>query len=139
MFFHFPFRGIVTRAGTIWDLKRGAAYLIFPPDALSEPTSIVVHKWKCSTRSPPLQEHEALVSNVIEISTNANRALEFNVEVTLFLCHSAADLQGYELVLKRLVNNGNNEWEDVDGTQVLEHFSGLKIIFCVVASIYINK
>ena len=114
----------MTRAGAIWDLNQGAAYLMFPPDAVSEPTSIVVHKWKCSTRSPPLQEHEALVSNVIEISTNAIRALEFNVDVTLFLCHSAADLQGYELVLKRLVNNGNNEWEDVDGTQALQHFLG---------------
>ena len=126
MFFHFPFRGIVTRAGTIWNLKQGAAYLIFPPDAVSEPTSIVVNKWKCSACSPPLQEHEAVVSNVIEISTKACEALKFNVEVTLFLCHSAADLQGYELILRRLVNN---EWKYVDGTQALRHFSGWKINF----------
>ena len=66
----FSYRGIVTSEGTQWDLKLGAVHLMFPSGAVSEPTSIVVHRWKCSACSPQLQEDEAVVSRVIEISTN---------------------------------------------------------------------
>ena len=55
--------------GTRWALKLGAVHLIFHPNAVSEPTSIVVYRWKSSVCSPPLQEHEAIVSNVIELSS----------------------------------------------------------------------
>ena len=91
---------------------------------MSEPTLIVVHRWKCSACSPPLQEHEAVVSSVIEISTNNNQALEFNFEVKLVLSHSAPDLQGYELVIKRLHDKESNEWEEVDGSEDIRRLSG---------------
>ena len=97
---------------------------MFPPNAVSVPTTIVVHKWKCSACSPPLQEHEAIVSNVIEISTINGQSLEFNAEVKLFLSHSAPDLHGYEIVIKRQIDQESNEWEDVDGTEDLRSLQG---------------
>ena len=90
--------------------------MIFPPDAVSEPTSIVVHRWKNSVRSPPLQEHEAITSNVIELSAMARQGLKFNTKVKLSLSHSATDLRGYELVIKKLIDKETNIWEEVDGT-----------------------
>ena len=93
---------------------------------MSEPTPIVVHQWKRSARSPPLQEHESVVSNVLEISTITGDELEFNADVNLVLSHSAPGLQGYELVIKRLINWESNEWEEVDGTEDLRCWQGLQ-------------
>ena len=93
---------------------------------MSEPTSIVAHRWKCSVRSPPLQEHESVVSNVIEISTTTGNELKFDAEVKLVLSHSAPDLQGYELVIKKLIDWKSNEWEEVDGTKALQCLKGLE-------------
>ena len=118
------FRGTVTSKGTHLDLKLGAVHLTFPPDAVSEPTFIVVHKWKSNACSPQLQEHEAIVSNVIEISTTNNEALQFKVGVKLFFSHCAPDLQGYELVIKRLINKETNDWEEVEGTVDARQLSG---------------
>ena len=36
----------VTSEGTSWAFKQWAVHLMFPPDAVSEHTSIVVHRWK---------------------------------------------------------------------------------------------
>ena len=90
--------------------------MIFPPDAVSEPTSIVVQRWKYSVRSPPLQEHEAITSNVIELSPMDSQGLKFNTKVKLSLSHSATDLRGYELVIKKLIDKETNIWEEVEGT-----------------------
>ena len=107
----------VTSEGTSWAFKQWAVHLMFPPDAVSEHTSIVVHRWKYSVRSPPLQEHEAITSNVIELSSLNGQELNFNTNVKLSLSHSATDLQGYELVIKKLIDKETNNWEDVDGTK----------------------
>ena len=93
---------------------------------MSEPTPIVVHQWKCSALSPPLQEHESVVSNVFDISTVTGDELEFNAEVNLVLSHSAPGLQGYELAIKRLIDWESNEWEEVDGTEDLRCRQGLQ-------------
>ena len=118
------FRGIVTNEGTHWDLKEWAVHMTFPPDAVPEPTLIEVHRWKSTACSPQLHEHEAVVSNVIEISTSSGETLEFKAEVKLTLSHSAADLHGYELVLFKLTNEETNEWEDVGGTENFQSLSG---------------
>ena len=118
-------RGILRSEATYWAPKQEAVHLMFPANAVSEPTTIVVYKWKCSACSPPLEEHEAVVSNVIEISTINGQALEFNADVKLFLSHSAPGLKGYELVIKRQIDEECNEWEDVNGTQDLRRLSGL--------------
>lgn len=120
----FSFRGTLTSEGTHWDLKEWALHMTFPRDAVSEPTVIEVHRWKSTACSPQLQEHEAVVSNVIEISTSSDEALEFKAEVKLALSHSAADLHGYELVVFKLTNKESNEWEDVGGTENFRCLSG---------------
>ena len=94
----------VTSEGTSWAFKQWAIHLMFPPDAVSEHTSIVVHRWKYSVLSPQLQEHEAITSNVIELSSLNGQELKLNTSVKLSLSHSATDLQGYELVIKKLID-----------------------------------
>ena len=84
----------------------------------------MAHRWKCSARSPPLQEHESVVSNVIEISTKTGDELKFDAKAKLVLSHGAPDLQGYELVIKKLIDWESNEWEEVDGTEDLRCWQG---------------
>ena len=98
--------------------------MTFPRDAVSEPTSIVVHRWKYRASSPLLQEHEAVVSNVIEISPVSDEALEFKADVKLVLSHSAPNLHGYELVVFKLTDKETNGWEEVAGTEYFWRFSG---------------
>ena len=110
-------RGIVTSEGIQqWPFKRLGVHVMFPPNAVSEPTSIVVHKWKHNVCSPPLQEHETITSNVIELSAMARQGLKFNTKVKLSLSHSGTDLRGYELVIKKQIDKETNIWEEVDGT-----------------------
>ena len=109
----------VTSEGTSWALEQGAVHLILPPDAVSEPTSIVLRRWKYSVRSPPLQENEVITSDVIELSSMNGQCLKFNSKVKLSLSHSATDLLGYELVIKKLIDKEANKWEDIDGTRDL--------------------
>ena len=119
-------RGTLSSEGAHWALRQGGAHIFFPPNAVSEPTPIVVHRWKCSVRSPPLQEHEAVVSNVLEILTITGHELEFDAEAKLVLSHSAPGLQGYELVIKKLIDQESNEWEEVDGTEDLRCWQGFQ-------------
>ena len=118
---------MLTSEGTRWTLKLGAVHLIFPPNAVSEPTSIVVYRWKSSVCSPPLQEHEAIVSDVIELSSHDGQRLKFSAMVTFSLSHSAPDLRGYEVVIKRQINKETNEWEDMSGTKNLRCRQGIEI------------
>ena len=117
----------MTSEGTRLALKTGAVHLIFHPNAVSKPTSIVVYRWKSSVRSPPLQKHEAIVSNVIELSSHDGQRLQFNAMVTLSLSHSAPDLRGYEVVIKTQINRETNKWEDVSGTKDLRYRQGIEI------------
>lgn len=98
--------------------------MTFPPNAVSERTLIVVHRWKSRACSPKVQEHEAVVSNVIEISTGSDETLEFKADVKLALSHSAPNLHGYELVVFKLTDRDTNEWEEVDGTEDFRNLSG---------------
>ena len=118
-------RGIITREGTNWALEQGGVHLEFPPDAVSEPMPIVVHRWKYSAFSPPLQEHEAIASSVIELSPMDSQSLKFNTKVKLSLSHSATNLQGYELVIKMLINKEANIWEEVSGTMDIRCYQGI--------------
>ena len=94
---------------------------------MSELTPIVVYRWKSSVCSPPLQEHEAIVSNVIELSSHDGQRPKFSALVTLSLSHSAPSLRGYEVMIKRQINKENNEWEDVIGTKDLRYRQGIEI------------
>ena len=98
--------------------------MTFPRDAISEPTLIVVHRWKSRACSPQLQDNEAVVSNVIEFSTGSDEALEFKADVKLVLSHSAPNLHGYELVVFKLTDRETNEWENVAGIENFWSLSG---------------
>ena len=107
-------RRIVTSKGTDWANKKLGVHLMFPPDAVSEPTPLMVHRWKYSVCSLPLLEHEAITSNVIELSSMDSQGVKFNTKVKLSLSHSATNLRGYELVIKKLIDKHTNKWEEVD-------------------------
>ena len=98
--------------------------LAFPRDAVSEPTLITVHRWKPAVLCPPLQEHEALVSNVIEISSSSQKAFTFEAEVKISFTHSSPGLHGYELVLYKLIDNETAAWEEVIGVEEFRTISG---------------
>ena len=118
----------MTREGIHLDLYRGGVHLTFPPGSVTESTTIMVHRWKYGACLPNLGEHEAVVSNVIKISAKIE-ALEFEDEVKLALSHSASDLEGYELVIKKLLDAESNEWEEVDGCKNIPGISGFNICF----------
>ena len=120
----------MTSEGLHLDLNGGAIHLTFPPDAVAEPTNIMVYRWKYEARSPQLTEHEAVVSTVVEISAASEVAgLKFNSDVKLDLSHSAADLEGYELVMKRLTDMEKNEWEEIAGCENIRQVSGIDFYF----------
>ena len=120
----------MTSEGIHLDLYRGGVHLTFPPGSVAESTTIMVIIWKYGTCLPTLGEHEAVVSNVIEISANKEVvALEFKDEVKLALSHSASDLEGYELVIKKLLDAESNKWEEVDGCKNIRGISGFNIFF----------
>ena len=116
----------MTSDGLHLDLNVGAIHLTFPPDAVAEPTGIMVYRWKYGACLPQLTDHEAVVSNVVEISAaTVDGGLKFNSEVKLVLSHSAANLEGYELVMKRLKDTGKNEWEEIVGCEDIQEVSGI--------------
>ena len=117
-------RRIVTSKGTDWANKTLGVHLMFPPDAVSEPTPLMVHRWKYSVCSPPLLEHEAITSNVIELSSMDSQGVKFNTKVKLSLSHSATNLRGYELVIKKLTDKHTNKWKEVDETKDIRSFEG---------------
>jgi len=120
----FNCRGIATSEGTNWAIKQLGVHLKFPPSPVSEPTSIIVQRWKNSVCSPPLEEHEAITSNVIKLSPIDSQGLKFNTKVKLSLSHSATNLRGYELVIKKLTDKETNKWEDLDGTRDIRSLEG---------------
>ena len=122
-------RRIVTSKGTDWANKKLGVHLMFPPDAVSEPTPLMVHRWKYSVCSPPLLEHEAITSNVIELSSMDSQGVKFNTKVKLSLSHSATNLRGYELVIKKLTDKETNNWEEVDGTRDVRGREGINVPF----------
>ena len=116
----------MTNKGVHLDLRVAAIHLTFPPDTVSEPTGIMVYRWKYGACLPKLKEHEAVVSDVIEISAATDvGGLTFNNEVKLVLSHSAVDLEGYELVLIRLADTEKNEWEEIAGCIDIRQVAGI--------------
>ena len=84
----------VSKQRTHWNLKQVAAHVIFPPGAVSEDKTLTVLRWNSSVCSPPLNDIEALVSGIIELSTDSAQSFEFNKAVTLVISHCAADIKG---------------------------------------------
>ena len=121
----FSFRGTVTSEGIHTDLYEGGIHLTFPPNTVAEPTRIMVYRWKYGARLPHLMEHEAVVSNVIEISAATEvEPLKFNGEVKLVVSHCAADLEGYERVMKRLIDTEKNVWKEIATCEDIRKVAG---------------
>ena len=129
----------MTSEGLHLDLDEGAIHVTFPPDTVAEPTDIMVFRWKYGMCLPQLEEHEAIVSNVIEISADTEvGGLTFNSEVKLVLSHSAAELEGYELVMKRLTDTEKNEWQEISGCEDIRQVSGNDCMKCFVEFCWIK-
>ena len=52
---------------------------------------------------------------------------EFHGKVMIAISHSATDLKGYELVVKKLTNEENKNWEDLE-TRSIWRPSGTNIV-----------
>ena len=72
------------------------------------------------------------MSNVIELSHDGPPDLEFSGDdkgnITVALLHSAPYSKGYEVVIKQLVDPENNEWKDLETTNIW-HTSGTHVCF----------
>ena len=97
---------------------------MFLPGAVSAPTPLMVYRWKSSVCSPPLEEHEAITSNVIQLSSMDSQGVKFNTKVKLSLSHSATNLWGHELVIKKLTDKVTNKWINLDGTKDIRSLEG---------------
>ncbi len=92
--------------------------ITFHPAAVKQPLLMTCSLWSPRTLSPPLGSNEVLISNVIGLSQDGPPDLEFSGDgegnITVALLHSASNLNGYEVVIKQLVDPENNEWKDLD-------------------------
>lgn len=122
------FRETITKRGTHWNLKQVPAHVIFPPEAVSMDSDFTLGRWRPQARSPPLNNNEAIVSDVIELSADSLEGLHFNRAVTLVISHCASDLKGYEIVVKCLIDRASNEWVDLPETVHLRSLAG-NIVF----------
>ena len=78
--------------------------------------------------SPPVASDEILVSSVIELSHDGPSNLEYRenfegISFNVALLHSAPYLEGYEVVIKQLTDQENNEWKELK-TENTWHGSG---------------
>ena len=84
--------------------------------------------WNPRTLSPPNASDEILVSSVIELSHDGPPDLDYRESVEgisfiVSLLHSAPYLEGYEVVIKQLTDQENNEWLELK-TENTWHGSG---------------
>ena len=121
----FSFRGTLTSEGIHIDLYMRGIHLTFPRNTVAEPTRIMVYRLKYGACLPHLMEHEAVVGNVIEISAATEVGpLKFNDEVKLALSHCASDLEGYERIMKRLIDKEKNLWEEIPRCEDIRKVAG---------------
>ena len=114
---------MVGESGTVWRLQDTlAACVTFPPNAVKATVKLQCILCPSTTDLPPLRKNEALVSNVIVLecddSLGSDFTGNFDEEVSVALSHSAANLKGYEVVMRELVDPDNNEWKDLKTTNV---------------------
>ena len=112
----------ITDKGDTWNLLEAGAFIIFSPGFVKEPLWILCSMRSPRSLSPPIGSNELLVSNLIELSHEGPPTLESmeaaTGSITMGLLHSASDFEGYEVVIKKLVDQENNEWEDLETRMV---------------------
>lgn len=123
----------ISDKGAVWKLQDidAAAYITFPQNALREAVRFRCTRKEPTIHYPPLKKDEALVSNVIELSYDNSPTLsftgDFDEKVLVDISHSAANLKGYEVVIRELVDTDNNEWKDLE-TKNIWQVSGNDIV-----------
>ena len=114
---------MVGKSGTVWRLQDTlAACVTFPPNAVKATVLFRCILWQSTINFPPLRKNEALVSSLIVLDSDDSLGSDFtgnfDEEVSVALSHSAANLKGYEVVMRELVDSDNNEWKDLKTTNI---------------------
>ena len=124
------FRGKLGGEEDTWHLREAGASIKLNSGAVQQPVPFTCRclLWNPRTLSPPLASDEILVSSVIELSHDGPLDLEYRESVeglsfTVSLLHSAPYLEGYEVVIKQLTDQENNEWKELK-TENTWHGSG---------------
>ena len=124
------FRGKIGGEEGTWHLREAGASIKLCSGAVQQPVPFTCRcfLWNPRTLSPPIASDEILVSSVIELSFDGPPDLEYRESVegisfTVALLHSAPDLEGYEVVIKQLIDQENNEWKELK-TENTWHGSG---------------
>ena len=129
---NFPvyFRGKLGGKEDTWHLREAGASIKLNSGAVQQPVpfTCTCSLWNPGTLSPPIASDEILVSSVIELSHDGPPDLEYRESVerlsfTVALLHSAPNLEGYEVVIKQLTDQENNEWKELK-TENTWHGSG---------------
>ena len=124
------FRGKLGGEEDTWHLREAGASIKLNSGAVQQPVPFTCRclLWNPRTLSPPIASDEILVSSVIELSHDGPLDLEYRESVeglsfTVALLHSAPYLEGYEVVIKQLTDQENNEWKELK-TENTWHGSG---------------
>ncbi|XP_058967975.2 uncharacterized protein [Pocillopora verrucosa] len=103
-----------------WHLREAGVSIKLNSEAVQQPVPFTCRclLWNPRTLSPPLASDEILVSSVIELSHDGPPDLEYResvegLSITVALLHSAPNLEGYEVVIKQLTDQKNNEWKEL--------------------------
>ena len=119
---NFPvyFRGKLGGKEDTWHLREAGASIKLNSGAVQQPVpfTCTCSLWNPGTLSPPIASDEILVSSVIELSHDSPPDLEYRESVerlsfTIALLQSAPNLEGYEVVIKQLIDQENNEWKEL--------------------------
>ena len=119
---NFPvyFRGKLGGKEDICHLEEAGASIKLNSGAVQQPTPFTCRclMWNPRTLSPPIVRDEISVSSIIELSHGGPPDLEYRESVeglsfTVALLHSAPNLEGYEVVIKQLTDQENNEWKEL--------------------------
>lgn len=79
--------------------------------------------------------NEIIVSNVVEFFLDGWLLIfkdmkEFNGKVMIVILYSVIDLKGYELVVKKLINDENKDWEDLEIRSIWRELSRNIVEYC---------
>ena len=124
------FRGKIGGKEDTWHLRKAGASIKLCSGAVQQPVPFTCRcqLWNPKSLSPPVASDEILVSSVIELSHDGPSNLEYRenfegISFNVALLHSAPYLEGYEVVIKQLTDQVNNEWKELK-TENTWHGSG---------------